>query len=219
MPDRALEYDSRYQSVPNAGKFGMFIFLAALTMLFGASIIGYLIIRSRAPEWPPAGLRLYSNGLWFSTALIVVSSIAMHMAYIGAKTDNQRQLRVGMLLTTILGTLFLAAQTWNWYDLIGTSIATSDQLFGFTFYMLTGLHALHVIGGILPLAFVTRRAYAGRYDSEYHPGVVYCSMYWHFLTGMWIVIFTMLVLGSRGGTGAPLDPGIVMNSIQSIPYF
>jgi heme/copper-type cytochrome/quinol oxidase subunit 3 len=64
----------------------------------------------------------------------------------------------------------------------------------FTFYLLTGLHALHVIGGMVLLGAVTAKAFAGRYSATYHPGVTYAAMYWHFLDVVWLVMFVLIFL-------------------------
>ena len=90
---------------------------------------------------------------------------------------------------------FLLVQTWNWWGLIAAKMtATSKNLYAFTFFMLTGLHAAHVIGGVILLGVVTARAAQGRYGSGRHNGVTYAAMYWHFLDAVWIVLFAVLVL-------------------------
>jgi heme/copper-type cytochrome/quinol oxidase subunit 3 len=64
------------------------------------------------------------------------------------------------------------------------------------YFTLTGLHALHVIGGLVSLIIINKRAAAGRYSIERHAGIVYTAMYWHFLDGMWLVIFVTLLIGT-----------------------
>ena len=101
---------------------------------------------------------------------------------------------MAMLLTTMLGVAFLASQTVNWFALVAAKLTAKTNLYGFTFYMLTGLHAAHVVGGVIPLGVVTVRAWRGRYSSSFHPGVRYCGIYWHFLAAVWLVLFIMLVV-------------------------
>ncbi|MFH1681903.1 MAG: cytochrome c oxidase subunit 3 [Candidatus Eisenbacteria bacterium] len=69
-------------------------------------------------------------------------------------------------------------------------------LFGFTFYMLTGLHAAHVLGGLIALAVVTARAHRGAYSAADHAGIELCARYWHFLDIVWIVLFAVLLVGN-----------------------
>jgi len=134
--------------------------------------------------------------LWISTVIIVISSFTMQAAVRAAKGGRQRALRAGMLLTTLLGVAFLVSQTLNWFALVAANLTARTNLYGFTFYMLTGLHAAHVVGGVIPLAVVTARAWRGRYSAAFHPGVQYCAIYWHFLAAVWLVLFVVLVLAS-----------------------
>jgi cytochrome c oxidase subunit III len=176
------------------GRQGMKLLIAALSMLFGASTVGYLVIRAEAPRWPPPGVPKLPEGLWISTLLLLVSSATIAWAGAAIRRDNQRGLRVAMLVTTLLGLAFLASQTLNWFALVAESFTAHVNLYGFLFYVLTGLHAAHVVGGLIPLSTVTARAWRGRYTSSRHAGIVYCSMYWHFLDIVWLVLFTVLVL-------------------------
>ena len=67
-------------------------------------------------------------------------------------------------------------------------------LYMFTFYVLTALHALHILGGLIFLATVTAKSFAGRYSPDYHPGVTYAAMYWHFLDVVWLIMFVLIFL-------------------------
>lgn len=195
MSARSVPPDGRAAPAPlGVGLLGMKLLVVALSMLFAASIVGYLIIRSRAAAWPPPGMPRLPGTLWVSTLIIVVSSLTMQSAVRAAKADRQGALRTAMLLTTILGVAFLVSQTLNWFVLVAANLTAKTNLYGFTFYMLTGLHAAHVVGGVIPLAVVTARAWRGRYSAAFHPGVQYCAIYWHFLAAVWVVLFTLLVL-------------------------
>lgn len=187
--------DSKGQVVPGAGKLGMSLLILALSVLFAASIAGYLVVRLRAGAWPPPGMPRFPNGLWLSTGIILASSFTMERALASIRKDRIRSFRLLILVTTLLGVAFLVCQTFNWLGLIAARMTAQTQnLYAFTFYMLTGLHAVHVLGGLIPLSLVTRRAYAGRYSPGEHGGVKYCQMYWHFLTAVWLVMFSLLVL-------------------------
>ncbi len=184
----------RAAPVPIAtGRLGMKILVLALSMLFAASILGYVLIRFKAPSWPPPGMPRLPETLWISTLIIVISSFTMHAAVGAARADRQGALRTAMLLTTALGVAFLVSQTLNWFALVAARLTAKTNLYGFTFYMLTGLHAAHVLGGVIPLGVVTARAFSGRYSGEFHPGVEYCAISWHFLAVVWVVLFTVLM--------------------------
>lgn len=184
----------RWESVPGAGRLGMFFFIASLSMLFAASLIGYLAVRLRHESWPPAGMPRLPAGLWFSTLIIVLSSAAIQQALRRIRAGDTAGLRKWLWITNGLGYLFLISQTVNWTQLILIRVTASVNLYAFTFFMLTGLHALHVLGGLIELGLVTRKAHRGIYTVAYHPGVEYSAIYWHFLDVVWIIMFTLLVI-------------------------
>jgi cytochrome c oxidase subunit 3 len=195
MSDHLDPLDDRTTPAPLAtGRLGMKILVLALSMLFAASILGYLVIRFRAPSWPPPGVPRLPGTLWISTLIIVISSFTMQAAVRAVREDRQRALRTSMLLTALLGVAFLVSQTLNWFALVAANLTAKTNLYGFTFFMLTGLHAAHVVGGLIPLGIVTVRAFRGRYSSGFRPGVEYCAIYWHFLAAVWLVLFALLEL-------------------------
>ncbi|OFV83450.1 MAG: hypothetical protein A2Y78_10375 [Acidobacteria bacterium RBG_13_68_16] len=195
MSERPVPSDDRSAPAPlGTGRLGMKILVLALSMLFAASIVGYMVIRLRASAWPPPGVPRLPGALWFSTLIIVISSGTMQTAVRAVREGRQRALRLAMLLTTLLGVAFLISQTLNWFALTASNLTAKTNLYGFTFYMLTGLHAAHVVGGVIPLAVVTAGAWRGRYSTAFHPGVEYCAIYWHFLAVVWVVLFTLLVI-------------------------
>ena len=98
--------------------------------------------------------------------------------------------------TLIIGGLFVALQLANWIQLLSGGLAAQSSLYAYTFYILTALHWLHVIGGMVPLWIVSGRAARGAYGPGHYPGVLYCTMYWHFLDIVWIVLFVVLMVGA-----------------------
>jgi len=172
----------------------MALFLASLAVLFLASLVGYFVVRSDAEAWPPPGMPRLPAGLWGSTALLVVSSVTMHAALRGARSGRPALLRRGLAATALLGLAFLVTQVLCWWSLVRAELTVQTNLYGFTFYVLTALHGAHVVGGLLPLAVTTRRAFGGRYGPEEHTGVTLCAMYWHFLDAVWLVIFAVLLV-------------------------
>jgi cytochrome c oxidase subunit 3 len=176
------------------GTLGMWLFLGSLTVLFAASITGYLVVRSRSEMWPPAGMPALPAGLWVSTVVILCCSGTIHWALSSARGNRYGELIGALLVTSLLGLVFLVSQVVNWAWLISIQATASTGLYMFTFYWLTGLHGLHVVGGLVLLGVVTAKAFAGRYTAEYYPGVKYAAMYWHFLDVVWLVMFTLMFL-------------------------
>ena len=181
---------------PGSAPLGLAAFLASLAVLFAATIVGYLVVRLNAVAWRPPGAPAFPPGLWVSTGILVLSSLTMHGAYVGARRGAERLLRAGMALTLALGVGFLVTQALAWQSLLAREIGPDKDLYGFTFFLMTGLHAAHVIGGLLPLAVTTVQAFRGRYGPARREGLLLCAMYWHFLDVVWLALFgTLLATG------------------------
>jgi len=177
---------------PRVGRMGFTLFLIALGVLFAASMVGFLVIRVRADAWPPAGVPGLPVGLWIGTGVLLASSVTAHWAVVSARA-GQGTTGVALAVTWLLGALFLGIQVVNWLGLAAAEMTAGSSLYGFTFYMLTGLHGAHVIGGLIPVAVVTAKAFRGAYTAGEHRGVTYAAMYWHFLDGVWLVMFGAMV--------------------------
>ena len=186
----------RGDAVPPAlGRMGMVLVLVSLTMLFAAALVAYAVVRLNAPEWPPPGAAPLPGALWLSTMLLVLSSVTMARAVRGIRQGDAPALRRGLIATLALGIAFLALQVAGWWVLTAARFGTVNTLYEFTFLLLAGLHAVHVVGGLVPLAVVTVRAWFGRYSAAFHPGVRYTATYWHYLDAVWLVVFGVLLLG------------------------
>jgi len=179
-----------------AGRFGMWIFLVVLAVVFASTILGYLVVRiDNGDAFIPVDAPSPPRILLVSTALLLVSSWTMQRALRFGRSGDPRQGGM-MVATSALALGFLAVQGVAWAELYRQNLAISDNLYGWTFYVLTALHAAHVVGGLVPMAITTWRASRGRYGPADHRGITYCAMYWHFLDGAWIVLYTVLLLGS-----------------------
>jgi heme/copper-type cytochrome/quinol oxidase subunit 3 len=186
----------RHHTPPGTGTFGMWLFLAALTMLFAATLAAYILLRIRAGAGPPLGDLAVPAVFWASTAAILTSSYTMHRALQSVRAERQTRFRNALLLTLLLAAAFLLLQAPGMTELVTTHLGqASTALYGLMFF-LVAVHAAHVIGGLIPLMVITVRANMGRYDHESHAPVKYVAMYWHFLDGVWLVmLFVLLVLG------------------------
>ncbi|NNM88209.1 MAG: heme-copper oxidase subunit III [Phycisphaerae bacterium] len=199
--------------VPGAGAMGVGLLVFSLSVLFASSLIGYLYIRAQAPV--VAHLRL-PNLLWVSTAVLLISSITMHAGLRAIQHGRESRLTRNLAATFGLGLLFLILQAISAVDIFhslqlsniamarvgirntgglapGLTPVVQTHVLIAAFYVFTALHALHVIGGLIPLGVVLQRAINGVYSRNYYPGVRYCSIYWHFLDVVWLVIFVVLL--------------------------
>lgn len=182
------------QVAGGTGALGVAIFLISLSVLFVASLVGYFVIRLQSEAWPPPGTPDLPSGLWWSTLLILISSITIQGAVFAVRADRLYLMRALLFVTTLLGFGFLVCQGLNWRNLLQSQVPPTASLYAYTFYTLTGLHAAHVIGGLIHLTVVTVKAFRGKYWSLFHPGVRYAAMYWHFLDVVWIILFATLVV-------------------------
>lgn len=184
----------RGSAVPGAGVLGLSIFIASLTVLFLCGIVAYIVVRSRAESWPPPGAPPLPWGLWISTACLLACSVALHGGLIAIRRGDQSRLRRRLGLGCLFATGFCISQLGNWLYFYRADTTFHGHLYGFTFYMLTGLHAAHVLGGLIPLGLVTRRAWRGDYSWGHYPGVLYTTIYWHFLDLAWIALLIVMLI-------------------------
>lgn len=175
-----------------AGVFGMACFLISLAMIFIASILAVVVVRLQDPDaWADGGLGL-PGALLASTGLLVVSSGTMAVAGRAAARGDDDRLARWMTATLALAIGFLVLQGVAWFELLERGARIDSNLWAWTIYVLTGLHAAHVLGGLVPMIVTTRRARRRAYTIEDHRGVVYVAMYWHFLDGAWIALYATL---------------------------
>ena len=172
---------------------GMLLFIISEIMLFGAFFTAYFFIRvvGEADWFPVDGKELPKLIAGVNTAVLISSSFTMHWALEGARRNNRRALKMGLLTTALLGLTFLTVQV-NEYVHLG--FAPHDNAQGTIFYGLTGLHGAHVFVGLTLLVFATTRAFRGHFTPKEHRGVEVPGIYWHFVDVMWIFVYSTVYL-------------------------
>jgi cytochrome c oxidase subunit III len=180
----------------DTGALGMIVFIAALSMFFAASIVVYLLMRQIHRPWPPQGFPALPGTLWLSTLDIVFSSITIQGAVLAARRDDKIGLRRNLVATLLLGLGFLGLQSYAWCKIWTQVAATADLASTYLkmFYVMTGLHAVHVLGGLVPLVMITIAAYQGMYGGKKNAAVRYTAVYWHFLDAVWCAIFAVVYM-------------------------
>jgi cytochrome c oxidase subunit III len=184
----------RQASFSNIQTVGMVLFLAALFMLFVSGLIGYIWIREgeKASSWK---IHLPAE-LWLSTALVIGVSIALRRASAQIRLGKQRSFRNALTASLALAIGFLTVQAPALIQLLNEHQAMRDSgnhLYGFIFFLVL-LHAMHVVGGMVALIFVTTRAHQGGYEGAGPGAIRHVTMYWHFLDAVWIVMFGVLFI-------------------------
>jgi len=174
-------------------QLAMIVLFGTLSMLFGASVVGYLVTRSQNDVWKTASMPALPLGLVASTILLAALSLAMHGALRAVRQNRFEALQRALSVTLLLGFAFVIGQAQNWRSMYAAAIATDARtLYAFTFYMLTGLHAVHVIGGFVPLLVVQAKARRREYSSSNHEGVKLCAQYWDYLGVIWLILIAVL---------------------------
>ncbi|WP_101296705.1 cytochrome c oxidase subunit 3 [Halegenticoccus soli] len=182
-------------------RWGMIAFLGSELATFGAVFTYYFFIRAGA--WPPQGAALpplLNSLVLANTALLVASSFTLHWAHVGIRRENRRQFVLGLFVTLVLGTVFIAGQVLEYFEfIVHEGFTITSGIFASAFFGLTGLHGLHVSLGAVLLAIVLVRALAGQYSAERHVSVSTVSMYWHFVDVVWIFLVVVLYVGAAVG--------------------
>lgn len=168
---------------------GMLLFISSELMFFGGLFAAYFTIRGRAEVWPPAGTHLELLLPLIGTALLVTSSVTMHLAT--ARLEEGKSHGGWLPSTIVLGTLFLALQGFEYSQL---GFTASDHAFGTLFYSMTGFHGLHVFAGLVVLTLMWIRSARGELDADRPGGLIAAGYYWHFVDVVWVLLFSTLYL-------------------------
>jgi cytochrome c oxidase subunit III len=178
-------------------QLAMVALFASLSVLFTASIVAYLITRFSASVWQTPAMPSLPHGLFASTAMLVGLSWFIQKAVSAIQHNRHEALLKNLWLAFLFAFAFLIGQGLNWTYMREAALAPGIRtLYPFTFYLLTGLHAAHVVGGFVPLGIVLGRARRREYSSSNHEGVLLCAQYWHYLGVVWLILFTTLKLAT-----------------------
>lgn len=180
---------------------GLWILVLSLTVLFGAALVLYVAARTgvlghivRSGEAAPrVSLPVW---LWFSTLFILASSVALHQALQWARMNLPVQARRGLVIALGLGYAFLVLQIPGLLRLVDAhraGAAHNVRIYLLVLF-LVALHALHVMGGIVPMTSLVRRSTPATFDASGTEPLRNMAIYWHFLAGVWIVMFSVFVL-------------------------
>ncbi len=173
-------------------QLGMNVFLLSLGVLFVASIAAYLLTRFNHPAWRETAASLPLT-LLASGAFLLGTSLSFEQGLRAIRRNDQQRLRLGLVLAGVFSAAFLVGQCLNWVSMLRLNSTDDTRLLSlFVFYMLTALHALHVVGGFIPLAITLHRAYQREYSSSRLEGVKLCAQYWHFLGLVWVVLMAVM---------------------------
>jgi heme/copper-type cytochrome/quinol oxidase subunit 3 len=179
-------------------KLGFWIFIGSETLLFGTLIATYLVYEGRSVVGPLPHEILDIPLTTVSTFVLLMSSLAMVLALDKTTKGDQRGAAFWLMGTAVLGSLFLGFQAYEFTHFYHEGLRLDTNLFGSTFFVLTGFHGAHVTVGVFWLLALFIEAMRGKLRPGDAEKVEVCGLYWHFVDVVWIVIFAIIYLMSEG---------------------
>ena len=195
--DDPRKHDYIEEAEPNSSnkfRIAMWFLLLVVLMTFGGLISAYIVISTNGVmEWQPFALPVQ---VWVSTVLILASSVTYTIAQKALNAANQQKAKTWFLVTTIFGGMFIASQLLAWFELVRRGVYVQSNPYAGFFYILTAVHAVHVIGGIIALGFIVLRTWEKTSSDEELTKRQQVSnavaWYWHFMDGLWLVLLLLL---------------------------
>lgn len=187
---------------PNMVSVGTIVWLSSELMFFAGLFAMYFTVKAQnsTGSWPPI---LASTGepihldvpyALVNTIILVASSFTCQFGVFAAERGNVFLLRRWYLLTLVMGTIFVLGQANEYRSLVGEGVTIPSGAFGTVFYLTTGFHGLHVIGGLLAFIFLLIRTRLSKFTTAQATSAIVVSYYWHFVDVVWIGLFSVIYL-------------------------
>ena len=179
--------DRGVSSLP-AATIGLGVFLAVVSSLFALFISAYFM-RMQVTDWVqlPA-----PKVLWFNTGALILSSVALQYAYVAARRGRMEGVGDGLIVGGLFAFTFLVGQLFAWQQLNAAGYFLAANPGNAFFYLFTGVHGLHLLGGLVALAMTADKVWRGFELNHVRLSVRLCAVYWHFLLALWLVLFSLL---------------------------
>lgn len=169
-------------------KTALLLFLAVVSVMFGLFITAYFI-RMELEDWRPMP---ESQLLWFNTLLLFLGSVALQWTHVSMKRGALSNVKTGLLLGALLTLGFVYGQVAVWQQMNGEGYYLYNNPANAFFYVLTGVHALHILGGLWVWTRASVRVWSGTSLDKIRLSVELCAVYWHFLLLVWLVLFALI---------------------------
>ena len=170
---------------------GVVVWLASELMFFAGLFAAYFTLRAGADAWPPEGVELETLRTLLATAVLVGSSATMHFAVVAARANDRSAAVRWLVMTMALGAIFLTNQGFEYAE---ASFSMSSHAYGSMFFLMTGFHGLHVLGGVVLMAIVAAVVSGPASRAPAGTVVDVCGYYWHFVDVVWVVMFATIYL-------------------------
>lgn len=187
---------------PSAAQWGMLAFLLSEVAFFSTLIMVYLVFLGADSQdggrGGPTPAGVLSLGLVIGTTICLLSSSAtIHLAERALRRGEETAFRLWWTATIFLGVVFLAGTAYEWRELIAQGLTVRRNLFGTTYYTLVGFHGVHVTVGAIVMSIVLALALRRQVTARNPHGVELVSWYWHFVDGVWVVVFAVVYVVGR----------------------
>lgn len=180
-----------YSSFPlSKGQIALWVLMTGIVMLFAGLSSAYIVLRG-TPAWQNIDM---PGLLWFNTIILVISSFTIDLARRAVGRNRITTMNRWIGASAALGSAFLVGQLVVWRQLVNAGVYLPSTLHSSFFYLLTGIHGVHLVGGILALGYVSRLAFRNRLTVFNSEPLKLCATYWHFMGGLWLYLFMLLVL-------------------------
>jgi cytochrome c oxidase subunit 3 len=177
-------------TAPSPLGVGVVVWLASELMFFAGLFAAYFTLRSVNDTWPPDGAELPVARTALATVVLVASSGVMHLAVVAAKRGDSRTAARWLGVTALMGAVFLSNQVFEYAE---APFQIDDHAYGSIFYLMTGFHGLHVLGGLIFIGAVAA-VIAGRSRAPTYTTVEVCAYYWHFVDVVWVAMFATVYI-------------------------
>jgi len=175
-------------------KLAMWMFLGSECLLFGGLISTYMLYRGRTQSGPRPETVYDIPFTSVSSFVLLMSSLTMVLALSAIQRGDLRRNRIWLVATALLGATFVGGQVYEFTSFIRQGLTVKTNLFGSSFFVLTGFHGVHVTIGIVMLLSLVSMSLRGKLPQEKAEVVEIIGLYWHFVDVVWIVIFTVIYL-------------------------
>ena len=176
------------------GKLGIWLFLASEVMLFGALFSTYIILRTGSQVWPHGQLNVPLGAI--NTVLLIVSSVTMVLAWASLKMNDFGKFKLYQAATVVLALVFLVNKFFEYREHLGHGKPPSASTFDAIYFTLTGLHGLHILGGVVVMLYFLGPGTKlwKKTPEQFTNRIEYTGLYWHFVDLVWIFLFPVLYL-------------------------
>ncbi len=172
------------------GKVGLWILLATIVMLFAGLSSAFIVLRG-GQDWQNIAI---PSILWLNTAILLMSSATIEVSRRSLSHGRVGAMKVWLLVTAGFGLAFLGGQLVAWKQLVAAGVYLPSTLHSSFFYVLTGLHGIHLLSGVIAMGYVLTKALKNKISPSKDEPLRLCATYWHFLDALWVYLFMLLAL-------------------------